>query len=88
MLRLVVASAIALFATNGALAANAACEAQATEKKLSGAAHDSFVKKCDKDANAAAKTSCDAQTTEKKLSGAAKDSFTKKCVKDAKAAAK
>ena len=88
MLRLMIASAIALFASNAALAASAACEAQATEKKLYGAAHDSFVKKCDKDAVDAAKKTCDTQAAEKKLSGAAKNSFTKKCVTDATAAAK
>ena len=88
MLRLVITAAIALFTSNAALAASAACEAQATEKKLHGAAHDSFVKKCDKDAVDAAKKSCDAQASEKKLSGAAKNSFTKKCVSDTTAAAK
>ena len=88
MLRFAFVAAIGFFASNAALAASAACEAQATEKKLYGAAHDSFVKKCDKDAVDAAKKSCDAQATEKKLSGAAKNSFTKKCVTDATAAAK
>jgi hypothetical protein len=70
-----------------AFAANPACEAQATEKKLSGAAKNSFVKKCERDAMDAATKSCDAQATEKKLSGAAKTSFTKKCVTDATGAA-
>ena len=88
MLKPVIVAAIALFASNAALAANPTCEAQATEKKLSGAAKNSFVKKCEKDAtNAVAKT-CDAQAAEKKLAGAAKTSFTKKCVTDATAAAK
>lgn len=36
--------------TSVAHAANAACETQATEKKLAGAAKNSFVKKCVKDA--------------------------------------
>jgi hypothetical protein len=53
--------------------------AQATEKKLAGAAKTSFLKKCDADATAA----CDTQAADKKLAGAAKTSFTKKCVKDA-----
>ena len=73
---------------NAAYAANATCEAQATEQKLSGAAKNSFVKKCEKDANAAIVKSCDMQAADKKLSGAAKNSFTKKCVSDATAAAK
>jgi psiF repeat len=55
------------------------CKAQATDKKLSGAALTSFMKKCETDAGAA----CDSAATEKKLAGAAKASFTKKCVTDA-----
>jgi hypothetical protein len=87
MLKLTVA-AIVIFASQAAFAANPACEAQATEKKLSGAAKNSFVTKCEKDMNAAASKTCDAQAAEKKLAGAAKTSFTKKCVADAAAAAK
>ena len=88
MLKPLVVAAIALFASHAVLAANPTCEAQATEKKLAGAAKNSFVKKCETDAkNAVAKT-CDAQAAEKKLAGAAKTSFTKKCVTDATAAAK
>ncbi len=56
------------------------CAAQATQKKLAGAALNSFMKKCERDA---ATASCSAAATEKKLSGAARNSFTKKCVKDA-----
>ncbi|OQW75705.1 MAG: hypothetical protein BVN35_08390 [Proteobacteria bacterium ST_bin11] len=65
-------------------AVDAACEAKAAEKKLAGAAKNSFIKKCDKDAKiSAAKASCDAKAAEKSLKGAAKNSFTKKCVTDA-----
>jgi len=60
-------------------AADSKCEAAATDKKLSGAARTSFVKKCESDAAA---SSSDAQAAEKKLAGAAKTSFTKKCVED------
>ena len=70
------------------------CEKQATEKKLAGAAKNSFIKKCsggDAAAPAAAATAkpspaedCDKQAAEKKLAGAAKNSFVKKCVADAK----
>ena len=59
--------------------ADASCAAQATDKKLAGAAKTSFLTKCKKDAQAA----CDSQAADKKLAGAAKTSFTKKCVADA-----
>jgi hypothetical protein len=55
------------------------CKVTAGDKKLAGAAMNSFMKKCETDA----KTSCDAAAAEKKLNGAAKTSFTKKCVNDA-----
>lgn len=81
-------AAIAVLFCNAALAANPTCEAQATEKKLAGAAKTSFVQKCEKDAKAAAMKTCETQAADKKLAGAAKDSFTKKCVTDATAATK
>ena len=55
------------------------CKANATDKKLVGAAMSSFMKKCETDAT----TACNATATEKKLGGAAKTSFTKQCVADA-----
>ena len=55
------------------------CKAQATDKKLAGAAMNSFMKKCQTDAAKA----CDTQAADRKLAGAAKTSFTKKCVTDA-----
>ncbi len=55
------------------------CKVEAGNKKLAGAALNSFMKKCETDA----KASCDKSAAEKKLSGAAKNSFTKKCVSDA-----
>jgi hypothetical protein len=69
-------------AASGAMAGGGggSCAAMAAEKKLAGAAKNSFVKKCESDATAA----CDAKAAEKKLAGAAKTSFTKKCVADAK----
>jgi hypothetical protein len=45
------------------------CTVQASDKKLAGAAKNSFVKKC-----------CEDQAAAKKLAGAAKNSFVKKCV--------
>lgn len=64
--------------------AEASCDAKAAEKKLNGAAKNSFLKKCEREAKAdAAKNDCDAKAAEKKLNGAAKNSFTKKCIADA-----
>jgi len=82
---------VALFLATGATATfaqdKAACEKQADEKKLHGAAKNSFVKKC-AGGTAAAKSpaaeKCEAQAAEKKLHGAAKNSFVKKCAADAK----
>ncbi|HMW48359.1 MAG TPA: hypothetical protein PKD17_02560 [Cellvibrionaceae bacterium] len=69
---------------HASFAAEASCEAKAAEKKLSGAAQTSFIKKCEKDAKAStAKVECEAKAVEKKLFGAAKNSFTKKCIADA-----
>jgi hypothetical protein len=80
---------IALFTANMAFAADAACEAKAAEKKLAGAAKNSFMTKCEKDAAAAAPaaaSSCTDRAAEKKLAGAAKNAFMTKCEKDAAAA--
>lgn len=77
---------ISAFATS-AHAADAACEAKATEKKLAGAAKNSFMKKCERESKGSgAAAACQMQATEKKLAGAAKNSFVKKCVKDSSAA--
>ena len=67
-----------------AQAADVSCESRAADKHLAGAAKNSFMTKCEKDAKAsAAKAQCESQAAEKKLHGAAKTSFTKKCVADA-----
>jgi hypothetical protein len=72
--------AIALILTFATTAAYAdSCKATAADKKLAGAAMNSFMKKCETDA----KKSCDSQAKEKNLHGAAQTSFTKKCVTDA-----
>jgi len=55
------------------------CSASATDKKLAGAAKNSFLKKCEREASA----TCESSATDRKLAGAAKNSFLKKCVKDA-----
>jgi hypothetical protein len=62
------------------------CAAQATEKKLAGAAKSSFMKKCTADSMPPAQATCEATAKEKKLAGAAKNSFVKKCLSDAGAA--
>ena len=53
MTKLIVAAALAVFAGT-AFAASPACESQANEKKLAGAAKTSFVTKCVQDATGAA----------------------------------
>lgn len=69
----------ALIISGTAFAQDSTCSANAASKKLAGAAKNSFMKKCEKDAAA----TCEISSKEKKLAGAAKNSFTKKCVKDA-----
>ena len=71
--------ALGLVAASPAFAQTASCKGQAADKKLAGAAFNSFMKKCETDAKAA----CDRSAADKKLAGAAKTSFTKKCVTDA-----
>ncbi|MEQ1661897.1 MAG: hypothetical protein ABL877_04300 [Thiobacillus sp.] len=65
----------AMLLSSTVFAADNACMSQAAEKKLSGAAQTSFVRKCVVDG-------CEATSQEKKLAGAAKNSFTTKCVAD------
>lgn len=72
----ILASALLLTSVH---AQDTSCSAAASEKKLAGAAKNSFLKKCEKDATA----KCEAAAAERKLSGAAKNSNVKKCVKDA-----
>ena len=75
--------AVAADAAASAAGKGSSCEAQAAEKKLAGAAKNSFVTKCQKDAMASATATCESQAADKKLAGAAKNSFVKKCVSDA-----
>lgn len=82
----VTAIALAMLAGQVALAANPACDKQADEKKLAGAARTSFLKKCEQGAGGNA--ACEASAKDKKLAGAARTSFMKKCVADAAAAKK
>jgi hypothetical protein len=74
------ALAIALAGAPTLAFADGSCAAQATDKKLAGAAKTSFLTKCNADATAA----CDKQAADKKLAGAAKTSFLNKCYADAK----
>ena len=85
MRALIATLSLALLSTF-AHAADADCAAKAAEKKLAGAAKNSFVKKCEKDAGAAAAPTCATKAVDKNgkaLAGAAKNSFIKKCEKDA-----
>ncbi|RFC32214.1 MAG: hypothetical protein DID92_2727745199 [Candidatus Nitrotoga sp. SPKER] len=82
MKKLAIIVVLSLFAANMTFAADSSCDDKAAEKKLAGAAKNSFLKKCNKDL---VLTACDIQATEKKLAGAAKNSFLKKCEKDAAA---
>lgn len=81
----VVVTALSLFA--GAAYANPACDAQAAEKKLAGAAKTSFLQKCERDAGAVS-PACEKSAADKKLAGAAKTSHIKKCMADEAAAVK
>ncbi|MFZ5694003.1 MAG: hypothetical protein ACOY5F_22445 [Pseudomonadota bacterium] len=76
MKALLLAAAV-VFAAGSAHAA--ACKVEASNKKLAGAALNSFMTKCEKDAQAM----CDKSAADKKLAGAAKDSHIKKCMNDA-----
>lgn len=75
-MRALVVAAAMVFAAGNAHAA--ACKIEASNKKLAGAALNSFMTKCAKDARA----TCDQSAADKKLHGAAKDSHIKKCVND------
>ena len=105
MKTLITAALLSLGLMAGAVHASGAeakCEAQAAEKKLAGAAKNSFVKKCVTDAGgtpaaaapaAPAKAKapdpaemCEKSAADKKLAGAAKNAHIKKCTEDAKAA--
>ena len=84
MKKIVIALVVLFLASQTVYAAEASCDSKAAEKKLAGAAKNSFIKKCEKDTKVnAAQADCDAKAAEKKLKGAAKNSFTKKCVTDA-----
>lgn len=73
----IIVALFSLCAINLAVAQNA-CETKAAEKKLNGAAKNSFVKKCEKNARAV----CENDDISKKTSGAAKEAHIKKCLKD------
>ncbi|OCC04111.1 hypothetical protein BA190_14570 [Labrys sp. WJW] len=79
MIRLLGVALVSSCLVTSAMAAGSTCKAQATDKKLAGAALTAFTNKCAKDAAGA----CDAQAATKKLNGAAKTSFVKKCTADA-----
>ncbi len=87
MRNLIIAAIASMFVANAAFAAS--CAEQAAEKKLAGAAKNSFMTKCEKDAAATAAPSCEAKAVSKDgkpLAGAAKAASIKKCEAEAKAA--
>jgi hypothetical protein len=67
-----------LMVFNIAFAENS-CEVKAVDKKLNGAAKNSFIKKCEKDTRLA----CETDDISKRTNGAAKEAHIKKCVNDA-----
>ena len=82
MRTIVFAAALSLVAASAFVSVSFAqdsCTVQSTSKKLAGAAKNSFMKKCETDANVA----CEADSAKRKLAGAAKTSHMKKCVADA-----
>jgi hypothetical protein len=78
-MKIIAVAGVLCLLTSSAFAQGSTCHAQASAKKLAGAALNSFMKKCQTDAQKA----CDTSAAQKKLAGAAKNSFTKKCVNDA-----
>ena len=76
MKRIVLIAAISLLACGSA---SATCKSDAADKKLAGAALNSFMKKCQSDA----KTKCEADSKAQNLKGAAATSHNKKCTTDA-----
>lgn len=78
LMKQLAALGVLAFASAFTYAADSACMAAAKEKKLAGAAQNSFVKKCETDA----KAKCEIAANEKKLAGAAKNSNVKKCVRE------
>lgn len=74
IIRIAAVAAAALFTAQAYAAAT--CESQATDRKLYGAARDSFVKKCIREG-------CEATAADKKLHGAAKNSSVDKCIREA-----
>jgi hypothetical protein len=71
-----IAFALAICVMSGPAFAN--CQSDATDKKLAGAALNSFMTKCKRDAE----TACTTDSDTRKLAGAARTSHMKKCVDD------
>lgn len=66
-------------AQNKPAAQNPSCTVNATEKKLAGAAKNSFMQKCERDA----RTACENDEISQRTHGAAKEAHIKKCVREA-----
>jgi hypothetical protein len=79
-MKVVIVLLASLFIPSVAMAADTTCGMTAKDKNLHGAALNSFMTKCEKDAQ----SKCDADAKAKNLHGAAEKSFMTKCVRDAK----
>lgn len=60
--------------------AKSPCDALAADKKLTGAARDSFLRKCNDDASNEIRAACDTKAGDQKLSGDAKRDYVKRCM--------
>ena len=78
MRNMVIAALLLTVLAVPAEAAKGSCDAQANGGKLSGAARDNFLKKCEMTSQAASST-CEGQAATRKLSGAARNNFIRHC---------
>lgn len=76
---------LSTFVAMNAAFADDACTTAAADKKLNGAAKNSFIKKCQKDSEGSARAMCEKDDVSQRTSGAAKEAHIKKCMKDASA---
>ena len=69
-MKLILLAVVVSFVASSACAQGTTCKANASEKRLAGAALKSFMTKCERDA----KSTCEADSKAKKLAAAAKNS--------------
>ena len=78
MKKIMIAAVVSFFAANMAFAADTGCEAKAAEKKLAGAAKNSFMTKCEKDSAAAAPAADKKMTQQNKMKSCNEEAAGKK----------